>query len=447
MEAILGSDIDGIRIIGDDCFQMTFMTYDETTYEMQLFEKLNSLALKLFNAFSIKILLEAEKSLSTDCDESLIKSYHLMIHESPKRHFRQKCRFAIFHNSNCPPWEINNKQHVNGLISNKLNYGMWEHGSMSVIVRSFPIASIQIYSIMEPLLSFIETEDILSHGLTSVTFLSTMSGNLMITLIYNDLFDENQWVSSAIAMKDSFINNIILIKSCQYDQINIIGRYKGHKVIIGNDFITETLCLDDGRILRYKQIDNGFSNPNSHVNVTVLNWLCSIISEEFKHKNFTASNDDLLELYCGNGNHTVALSAYFRNIIAVEINHHLVAAASENFMINGISNVKVVACDSQQFARRILKSKKYKDNSTGNEYNFNTVLVDPPRCGLDSITRKMILSYDKILYISCSPESLIRDLKDILMTHDLMKIAVFDQFAYTPHLETGVYLQKKNFFK
>ena len=76
-------------------------------------------------------------------------------------------------------------------------------------------------------------------------------------------------------------------------------------------------------------------------------------------------------------------------------------------------------------------------------YDFSTVLVDPPRQGLDPDTRRMIAAYDTIVYISCSPDSLARDLKELQQTHDLERFAVFDQFCYTPHLESGVMLTKK----
>ena len=76
-------------------------------------------------------------------------------------------------------------------------------------------------------------------------------------------------------------------------------------------------------------------------------------------------------------------------------------------------------------------------------YNFGAVLVDPPRCGLDTLTLSLIASYDHIIYISCCPESLMRDLVSLLLTHNLVRIALFDQFAYTPHIETGVWLRIK----
>lgn len=55
----------------------------------------------------------------------------------------------------------------------------------------------------------------------------------------------------------------------------------------------------------------------------------------------------------------------------------------------------------------------------------------------------MISIFDKIIYISCNPETLARDVKKLLVTHDIIKVAAFDQFPYTHHLESGVFLVKK----
>ena len=101
-------------------------------------------------------------------------------------------------------------------------------------------------------------------------------------------------------------------------------------------------------------MDNAFSNPNSHVNVSVLNWLCRHINHiqhlrqtqtETEIKTDSDISQDLLELYCGNGNHTMALSRYFRRVLSVELSKVLVAAAQENLEENNIENVTVVACD------------------------------------------------------------------------------------------------------
>jgi len=101
-----------------------------------------------------------------------------------------------------------------------------------------------------------------------------------------------------------------------------------------------------------------------------MDWLCSVVSDIPELRKFSGisgpdqSNTvgghfDLLELYCGNGNHTVALAPYVRRIVAVELNKTLCDAANENLRRNHITNARIVACDSGKFANRILRSKRY----------------------------------------------------------------------------------------
>ena len=73
------------------------------------------------------------------------------------------------------------------------------------------------------------------------------------------------------------------------------------------------------------------------------------------------------------------------------------------------------------------------------------VLVDPPRAGLDADTLNSVLKFDNILYISCNPKSLHRNLREgLAATHKIERIAVFDQFACTPFLEVAVLLRRKS---
>lgn len=68
--------------------------------------------------------------------------------------------------------------------------------------------------------------------------------------------------------------------------------------------------------------------------------------------------------------------------------------------------------------------------------------MDPPRAGLDDTTRDLAKDFEQIIYISCNPETLHRDLKILSKTHKIAKFALFDQFAYTNHIESGVILNK-----
>ena len=77
------------------------------------------------------------------------------------------------------------------------------------------------------------------------------------------------------------------------------------------------------------------------------------------------------------------------------------------------------------------------------DYQFDTLLVDPPRAGLDAATLGLASSFKRVLYISCNPETLSDNLATLSSTHNIESLAFFDQFPYTHHLESGVVLSKK----
>lgn len=85
--------------------------------------------------------------------------------------------------------------------------------------------------------------------------------------------------------------------------------------------VKEVLHLSDGRKLTYVQVEGAFSNPNGHVNEKALDWICAAVNQSTKELSSDSvcrltggkgdalgPNSDLLELYCGNGNHTVAIA-------------------------------------------------------------------------------------------------------------------------------------------
>ena len=77
-----------------------------------------------------------------------------------------------------------------------------------------------------------------------------------------------------------------------------------------------------------------------------------------------------------------------------------------------------------------------------NAYNFSSVLVDPPRAGLDKGTIELIANIENIIYISCNPETLARDLETLTKTHKVVEAAMYDQFPHTTHVKSGVFLTK-----
>ena len=408
------------KIIQDEAFQLTYMRYDESEYTTQLQEK----TLQMKNDLSLSSNLEVETFTS------------------PSKYFRNRVKFGMVGG---------NEEDSNG-VEVSYRYVMWEYGAPTVEVRSFPIACYLInqamYHLREYFNSYIEVTDPLSQ-VKSVNFLSTTTKQtLVITLIYEKKLDETGWLRQGEKLRGYLVDTLGITG------ISIIAKARKQKVTIGTGCVIEKFELRNGRQVIYKQVEDGFSNPNGHVNRHSLNWLCSVVGEiDFQLTSALSSSEiqhdhqhyDLLELYCGNGNHTVAMSAFAKRVVAVELNKSLCETAVENLKLNAIDNVKIVHCDSAKFCNKILREKKFvdKDDKGSNiDYNFSTVLVDPPRAGLDDNTRALVAGFRDIIYISCNPVALKRDLTELLKEHEIKKFAVFDHFAYTHHLECGCYLSK-----
>jgi tRNA (uracil-5-)-methyltransferase len=109
-----------------------------------------------------------------------------------------------------------------------------------------------------------------------------------------------------------------------------------------------------------------------------------------------------------------------------------------------VQNVQVIKLAAEEVAQA-LQGREFNRlvDIDLNAYNFQTIFVDPPRSGLDDLTRQLSAQFEHILYISCNPETLARDLGTLLQTHDLVASALFDQFPYSHHIESGVLLVKK----
>lgn len=156
------------------------------------------------------------------------------------------------------------------------------------------------------------------------------------------------------------------------------------------------------------------------------------------------SDKDLCELYCGGGNFTIPLSQKFNKVLATEISKTSIKSALTNCSLNSISNIDFIRMSAEEFVEALESKREFnrlKDIDL-KSYNFETIFVDPPRAGLDDTTRALSKEFDTIIYISCNPETLHRDLEELTKTHKIINFALFDQFSYTEHIESGVILKR-----
>ena len=328
------------------------------------------------------------------------------VFSSPTEHFRLRAEFRL--------WYQDGQAH----------YAMFEPGEKykAVLIEQLPIASRRINELMGPLLEACKAEPLLGRKLFQIEFLTTLSGEALVTLCYHRPIDE-QWDIAAQALSEQL-------------GIMLIGRSRGRKRVLQRDHVVEELQVA-GRTWRYQQVEGGFTQPNGHVNQHMLGWALDAVGE---------NTDDLLELYCGNGNFTLPLSTRFRKVMATELSKSSVRSAIANLEMNQVENVTLIRLASEEVTQALTGVREFRrlQGIDLSSYDFSTVFVDPPRAGLDPATLELVRGYQRILYISCNPETLAANLQDLSSTHRVTRCALFDQFPYTHHMESGVLLKRRD---
>lgn len=328
--------------------------------------------------------------------------------ESEPINYRQRAEFRVWHDGD------------------DLYYIMFNSETKQKFkVEYFPVASELINSAMKALLDNIRNDETLRKRLFQVDFLSTLSGELLISLLYHKQLDE-VWEEKAHALKN-VLSDIA--------PVDIIGRAKKQKIILGKDYVTEQLSVN-GKTFIYQQVENSFTQPNGGVNEKMLLWAQQATEN---------ARGDLIELYCGNGNFSIALAQNFDRVLGTEISKSSVKSAQYNIAANEMKNIDIVRMSSEEFSQAMNREREFRrlEGFDLTQYSYDTVLVDPPRAGLDPASTELVSRFEKIIYISCNPDTLKENLRELTKTHTITKFALFDQFPFTHHVETGVILVKK----
>jgi 23S rRNA (uracil1939-C5)-methyltransferase len=142
-----------------------------------------------------------------------------------------------------------------------------------------------------------------------------------------------------------------------------------------------------------------------------------------------------LDLYCGTGTITLALSRHAKTVVGVEIIEQAIVDAKENALRNGIENAEFCCADASTAAADFAKKGVKPD----------VIVVDPPRKGLDEtvIDAMVQMSPERIVYVSCDPATLARDCKRLCAKgYALTHAEAFDMFPRTAHVESVVQLRR-----
>lgn len=173
---------------------------------------------------------------------------------------------------------------------------------------------------------------------------------------------------------------------------------------------------------------------NDYVIINVGNYRYAVYPDSFFQVNtkmisrlydkvleFAGRGDKLLDLYCGAGTIGIYLANNFNSVRGIEQNESAIKGANLNKGINDIKNISFV-CEKA---------------SDINEIVEDVVVVDPPRSGLDSTTIKRILdsNVERLIYVSCNPITLARDINILKDKYNLVGMSLFDMFPNTSHAE------------
>lgn len=158
---------------------------------------------------------------------------------------------------------------------------------------------------------------------------------------------------------------------------------------------------------------NSFFQVNKNITIKLYN----------KIKEYVGKGKNVLDLYCGTGSIGIFINDE-NNVVGIEINESAIKDATKNKDLNKLDNTHFILGDSG----KKIKELKFKPD---------VIIIDPPRSGLNNETLNNILDFNskKIIYVSCDPMTLVRDLKLLNNLYNIQEITPFDMFPNTYHVE------------
>ena len=236
-----------------------------------------------------------------------------------------------------------------------------------------------------------------------------------------------------IIRKSKYIDNSMIIikvnkdinEKEMIDKLNsvatsiIIYQNKKYKTIYGPNYILEQM-----NEFKFKISEDSFFQVNTKTAISLYEKAVEYIKPK--------ENENILDLYCGTGTIGIFLSKKAKKVTGIEINASAINNAIENSKINNINNIEFICKDS---SKAVLELKE----------QFDKIVVDPPRAGLDSNTIKFLKESKakEIVYVSCDPVTLARDLNLLKENYNIKEITPVDMFPYTHHVETVSLLEIK----
>lgn len=253
------------------------------------------------------------------------------------------------------------------------------------------------------------------------------TNQILVTLVVNDnKFKKEKELVEFLTKKHKNIKSIV--KNFNTNNTNVILGDKT-EVIYGDGYIYDILGDYKFKIspLSFYQVNPIQTEVLYNIAINNAGEDCSVCPQ---------NNNITLDLYCGIGTIGIFASKNFKKVYGIEIVEQAIKDAKHNAKINNISNIEFFAGDVEHILPKIIEKENLKPS---------IVFVDPPRKGLDKKTIEVLqeLKPCKIIYISCNPATLARDIALLEETYEIVKVQPVDMFPFTSHVECCSVLKLK----
>ena len=247
------------------------------------------------------------------------------------------------------------------------------------------------------------------------------SGEVMVVLVLSSpiLPSKNNFVKALRKLHPEITTIVINVNNKQTSMI--LGDKE--TTIYGKGYIEDILCG-----CKFRISPKSFYQINPVQTEVLYNTAIELAGLDGTQK--------VIDAYCGIGTIGMIASKQAKEVIGVELNPDAVKDANANAKLNGIKNISFYNNDAGQFMVTMAEHNEHAD----------VVFMDPPRAGSDETFMDCVakLSPKKVVYVSCNPETLARDLEYMVKKgYKVQRMIPVDMFAYTNHVETVVLLERK----
>lgn len=242
-------------------------------------------------------------------------------------------------------------------------------------------------------------------------------------------------VEARKTVEECNVNEVVIKCSNDLDEVMVcingeVDDYSNLNNCVDTLIINNEVVLGDGSIISKIGDKKFYVSKDSFFQVNTK--LTKLLYDEVLNVLKDVKAKKVLDLYCGTGTIGIYISDYCLEVVGVDYSESGIKDANKNKELNNIKNIKFI-CD--------------KVENVIDEFNdFDMVVVDPPRAGLDSKTIENIkrIGSETLVYISCDPSTLGRDLKELESDYEVLVVKPYNMFPRTYHIENFVLLRRKS---